>query len=464
MARCYCLWHRVLICLCTPCLLLILLFVYVSIMLSMGLNELTLPVVATDPHFVAKGLLKNETFAPLPQTFWDDQQHTKALWNNLQQAVDHHFNPILHPKKAKRLLRNSSFYDFLLKQSFSEVTSYGTMMEDFDKLPELLQEFVRYMQRRDYPVLLQPGRGCGAQGKGKQEPPLLLFAIKTTPANFNNRQAIRQTWGQVGWVAGQKINGSGGDNAGGCVRRVFLLGRQNTKEQAVDASQLLRLESNRYGDILQWDFEDTFFNLTLKDVLFWSWFSRFCGQTHFVFKGDDDVFVNTPKLMTYLQIQLQKPRVKNNMHEFMLGEVIEAASPNRVNMSKYFIPDSFYKGSYPTYAGGGGVVYSGQLARRLHSMSKRVHLFPIDDVYVGICMVRLNALPVHHPAFLTFDFPKDELKDPCLYHTALVVHKRSPEQVVQLWGHLRETWAQCRGVPLRDEEKENTSKSTVQQD
>ncbi|XP_030595657.1 N-acetyllactosaminide beta-1,3-N-acetylglucosaminyltransferase 2 [Archocentrus centrarchus] len=467
MARCYCRWRRVLICLCTPCIFLILLFTYVSIMLCMGMNEVATPAntfIATNPHFVANGLLKNETFAPLPKTFWEDQQQTKALWNHLQQAVDYHFNPILHPKKNKRLLRNSSFYDFLLKRSFSEVASFDSVMEDFDKLPEQLQRFVRHMQRRDYPILHHPDGGCGAQGKGEQEPTLLLFAIKTTPANFNNRQAIRQTWGQVGWVAGQKINGSGRDNVGGYVRRVFLLGKQNTKELSVDVSELLKWESNLYGDILQWDFEDTFFNLTLKDVLFWSWFSRFCRQTRFVFKGDDDVFVNTPKLITYLQIQLQTARVKNNMQEFMIGEVIEAASPNRVNISKYFIPDSFYEGSYPTYAGGGGVVYSGQVARRLHLMSKRVHLFPIDDVFVGICMIRLSAFPMHHPAFLMFDFPKDDWKDPCLYHTVLVVHKRSPKQVVQLWAGLKETQAQCGDVPLRDEEKKNTSKTTVQLD
>uniref|UniRef100_A0A668UG71 Hexosyltransferase n=1 Tax=Oreochromis aureus TaxID=47969 RepID=A0A668UG71_OREAU len=164
-----------------------------------------------------------------------------------------------------RSMKNSSFDDFLLKKSFSAVRSFDNVMYNVEELPERVQDFTRYMQRRDYPVLLQPGGECGAQGKDEQEPPLLLFAIKTTPDNFNNRQAIRQTW----------------DNGGAYVRRVFLLGKQNTKEPGVDVSELLKLESNFYGDILQWDFEDTFFNLTLKDVLFWSWFSHSCKQTHF---------------------------------------------------------------------------------------------------------------------------------------------------------------------------------------
>ncbi|CAI5651452.1 unnamed protein product [Oreochromis niloticus] len=454
MARCYFRWHRVLICVCTPCIFLALFFVYVGLTVCMSMRSMAAPateIMPKSPHFVANGILRNKSFAPLPKTFWENQRHKKAFWNQLQLVVDHQFNPILQPQKAKRSMKNSSFDDFLLKKSFSAVRSFDNVRYNVEELPERVQDFTRYMQRRDYPVLLQPGGECGAQGKDEQEPPLLLFAIKTTPDNFNNRQAIRQTWGQAGWVAGQKINGSGRDNGGAYVRRVFLLGKQNTKEPGVDVSELLKLESNFYGDILQWDFEDTFFNLTLKDVLFWSWFSHSCKQTHFVFKGDDDIFVNIPKLITYLQIQMEKPHVKKNMHNFMFGDVIGAASPNRVNISKYFIPHSFYKGLYPAYAGGGGLVYSGQLTRRLHLISKRVHLFPIDDVYVGMCMVRLNAFPTHNHAFLMFDFPKG--KDPCSYHTILVIHKRSPNQVVKLWADLKHTQPQCRDVALRVEEK-----------
>uniref|UniRef100_A0A668UEP6 Hexosyltransferase n=1 Tax=Oreochromis aureus TaxID=47969 RepID=A0A668UEP6_OREAU len=356
-------------------------------------------IMPKSPHFVANGILRNKSFAPLPKTFWENQRHKKAFWNQLQLVVDHQFNSILQPQKAKRSMKNSSFDDFLLKKSFSAVRSFDNVMYNVEELPERVQDFTRYMQRRDYPVLLQPGGECGAQGKDEQEPPLLLFAIKTTPDNFNNRQAIRQTW----------------DNGGAYVRRVFLLGKQNTKEPGVDVSELLKLESNFYGDILQWDFEDTFFNLTLKDVLFWSWFSHSCKQTHFVFKGDDDIFVNTPKLITYLQIQMEKPHVKKNIEHL-----------------KVLYPTQLLQGLYPAYAGGGGLVYSGQLTRRLHLISKRVHLFPIDDVYVGMCMVRLNAFPMHNHAFLMFDFPKNEGKDPCSYHTILVMHKRSPNQVSSL--------------------------------
>ncbi|XP_049442441.1 N-acetyllactosaminide beta-1,3-N-acetylglucosaminyltransferase 2 [Epinephelus fuscoguttatus] len=457
MARCFCRWRRVLICICTPCISLALLFVYVTVMLCMAMNDTSVPGIPVQDqqgaHFVASGSFRNKSFAPLPKTFWDLHQQD-AYWNRLQLTIDRHFNPILQANNSMLRFKNSTFYESLVNRGFPEVTNLSSMKRNIEQLPQLLKDFASSMHRRDYPILIQPDGVCGVGAKDETEPPLLLLAIKSTEMNFKNRQVIRQTWGQAGWVAGQKINSSEvGGKQGGFVRRVFLLATENTEELGVDLNYLLEIESKQYGDILKWDFKDTFFNLTLKDVLFWKWFSHSCSRVRFVFKGDDDVFVHTPKIITYLQDQLKTPQAYKTMKNFMVGNVIEAAIPIRVNTSKYFIPDSFYKGLYPSYPGGGGVVYSGLLAKRLYTMSKRVNLYPIDDVYVGMCMIRLNAHPIHHPAFLTFDFPDKEEEGRCSYHTVLLVHKRSPDQLVQLWAHLRETQEQCKDVPLRKDKE-----------
>ncbi|XP_023124616.1 N-acetyllactosaminide beta-1,3-N-acetylglucosaminyltransferase 2 [Amphiprion ocellaris] len=448
MGQFTCRWRNVFICVCTPCLLMLLLFFYAGIVLCMRMTGVKAPWTPENPQFVAPGTLKNKGFAPLARVFWRNDLHKEAFWNQLQLPVDRHFNPILHPNATKRGLRNSRF-ESMVRRSFSEAKKQEDMRQTFHNLPHHIQRFVNHMLRRSYPIILQPDRQCGAQGQNEKKPPLLLFAIKTAELNFKNRQAIRQSWGKAGWVAGQKRNSSVGEEVGGYVRRVFLLGKENPNDFGVNISELLKMESKRYGDILQWDFEDTFFNLTLKDVLFWRWFSHLHCRSVFVFKGDDDIFVNTPRLITYLWDQLETLQANKTLKDFMVGEVIEAATPDRADKSKYFIPESFYSGSYPRYPGGGGVVYSGLLAQRLNLMSRRVHLYPIDDVYVGMCMTRLNAFPVHHPAFLTFDFPGKEEKQPCSYHKILLVHKRSPEQIVRLWADLKQTQTQCKDVPLR---------------
>lgn len=441
MAQCFCRWRNVLICLCTPCILIALLMTYVTIMIFME----QLSTNQQSPLFDASGPLRNKSFIAIPKTFWGAYPDGDAIWNRLQLPIDRHFNPILNPRNTRKGFKHPGS---LLVQSLSEGNASDVVRRHFEGLPQSLQNFVRSMHRRDYAAVLQPDDLCGTGENNVQDTVLLLLAIKTKGMNFQNRQAIRQTWGQVGWIVGHKRSGDREERRGGYVRRVFLLGKE--ERQSLIDEDLLRMESSYYGDILQWDFQETFFNLTLKDVLFWRWFSHTCNQTLFVFKGDDDVFVNTNKMVMYLHDQLRKTQADGLMKEFMVGDVIGAATPHRINDSKYFIPASFYKGLYPRYAGGGGVVYSALLAQDLYSVSKNVHLFPIDDVYVGMCMIRLNAYPIHHPAFLTFDFPEKEEQQPCAYHTVLLVHKRSPEQMIRLWANMKRTLIKCINVPLRN--------------
>ena len=281
-------------------------------------------------------------------------------------------------------------------------------------------------------------------GPGPQ-PPMLLMAIKSQVGNFENRQAIRETWGRGGLVRGES------GRRRGPVRTVFLLGRQDSGTGPhPDLKTLLELENQKYADILQWDFQDTFFNLTLKDLLFWPWLQQHCPGAAFVFKGDDDVFVRTGALLDFLHKQWDEHnlfRVYSNQSDagldLFVGDVIVNAMPNREPATKYYIPESFYKGPYPPYAGGGGVVYSGSLALRLMEVSERVRLFPIDDVYLGMCLSRLGLAPSHHPGFLTFDLPESDRGNPCAYRSVLLVHRRSPSEMLALWKQLQRPPAHC---------------------
>ncbi|KAK0149888.1 N-acetyllactosaminide beta-1,3-N-acetylglucosaminyltransferase 2 [Merluccius polli] len=112
-----------------------------------------------------------------------------------------------------------------------------------------------------------------------------------------------------------------------------------------------------------------------------------------LFKGDD-IFLNTPALVDYLQQQLGASA--RDMSRFMVGEVIRAVQPNRLKVSKYFVPDAFYIGLYPPYAGRGG---------------KKMEW--------------------------------------CTYHKIILVHKRTPDQVVQLWAQLKERQPLCCNVTER---------------
>lgn len=353
----------------------------------------------------------------IPTTpFWRPELISGPFWNREQQRLDfihnHNFN-FSNKKERSDWLNdggsNACEPDFKVQ----------TQIPDYNLLPKNFQDFLLYSRCRSYPMLLNQLKIC-------KDPPFLLLVVKSLVPHFERRQAIRETWGKVGVVANRKV------------ATVFLIGNTLPVDNAPDLIPLLRYEEKIHKDILQWDFRDTFFNLTLKDVLFLEWFSSFCPKAQFIFKGDDDVFVNTPRVITYLGSLSKK-----NASNLFSGDVIKNAGPHRNKKLKYYIPESFYEGGYPPYAGGGGLVYSGQIALRLNEVSKKVPLYPIDDVYTGMCLKKLGLEPEKHDGFRTFDIEVKYRDYPCIHRDLMVVHSRTPQQVKYFWPWMVQPELEC---------------------
>uniref|UniRef100_A0A8C4QCV6 Hexosyltransferase n=1 Tax=Eptatretus burgeri TaxID=7764 RepID=A0A8C4QCV6_EPTBU len=290
-----------------------------------------------------------------------------------------------------------------------------TEIAEFNKLPPHFRDFVLYQNCRHFPQILDAPEKCSSE----QDGPFLLFAIKSSIGHFDRRQAIRESWGQEGV------------HRNNSVRLVFLLGRTKPEDHQPDLQDLLELENHRHGDLLQWDFRDTFFNLTLKELLFLDWLEARCPHVRFLFKGDDDVFVNTNLALAYLA-NLTASQAQN----LFIGDVILKAGPVRDTRVKYYIPPAVFDGGYPPYAGGGGYIYSGALAKRIRRAAHQVFLFPIDDVFMGMCLAHLGLSPIKHSGFRTFDIKEKDRRKVCAYRNIILVHSRQPGEVIGLWLHI----------------------------
>ncbi|NXP03529.1 B3GT4 galactosyltransferase, partial [Thinocorus orbignyianus] len=98
------------------------------------------------------------------------------------------------------------------------------------------------------------------------------------------------------------------------------------------AQEELGVEARRHGDLLQGPFPDTYGGLLLKTLLLLRWAASRCPQASFLLKADDDVFVNTPALMSYL--------IKHGEDPLYLGRVHWGVRPQRDPRSRHHVPPS----------------------------------------------------------------------------------------------------------------------------
>ncbi|KAF1441380.1 N-acetyllactosaminide beta-1,3-N-acetylglucosaminyltransferase 3, partial [Spheniscus demersus] len=298
----------------------------------------------------------------------------------------------------------------------------------FAKLPGHVQDFMRYQHCRSFPVLLNvPGKCGGPEGSANI---FLLLAIKSSPVNYERREVIRKTWGQERTIEGAFI------------RRVFLVGVTPNAWNTKKLNQLLRLEQQEHGDVLQWDFRDTFFNLTLKQVLFHVWMEEHCPGVRFIFNGDDDVFVNTDNVVRFAMAT----QGAQEQH-LMVGQLFTHNRPIRYQHSKYFVPTQLLASKwYPPYCGGGGILMSGFTAHVISRESRDIKIFPIDDVYLGMCLEKAGLRPASHNGIRTMGVgapANTDPFDPCYYRELLLVHRFVPYEMVVMWQAIRDPHLLC---------------------
>lgn len=284
-----------------------------------------------------------------------------------------------------------------------------------------------YSQRRDYESLIYHEDSCYPLTPMRQvenkilledfnyeNDVFLLMVVKSLCASRERRSAVRQTWGNVTWAKHE---------LGVRIRLMFLLGRCENQE----LQEQIHREDELNSDILQWNFFDSFRNLTLKDCLYLQWFARNCRNVPYIFKGDDDVFVNTMNIVKYLKEVDPEKR-----QDLFVGSLL-VNSPRILDPSwKYYVSDNLYPGKfYPPYVSGGGFLMSGDLAVRLFVASLKNLIIPIDDAFIGILLKSINVEPQGDRGFRSWGMKN---VNDCKLTKIKTYHKVSPEAMIDLWN------------------------------
>lgn len=102
----------------------------------------------------------------------------------------------------------------------------------------------------------------------------LLVMIASASWQFERRKIIRETWAtQIG---------DGSKN----LKYIFFIGNDGKRDNVPKLAD----EFAQYGDIIEEDFQENYYNLTLKTIGQLKWATLYCPNMKYGLHIDDDVF------------------------------------------------------------------------------------------------------------------------------------------------------------------------------
>ena len=218
----------------------------------------------------------------------------------------------------------------------------------------------------------------------------LIILVQSTISHFSRRMMIRNTWG--------KYRDSENTNW----KTIFLVAKSKYEQD----SFLLYKEFDQFEDLIIGDFHEDFYTLSLKVRMGFEWSVTHC-KFQFLLKTDDDVFVNTVRLLDFIHAN-NTPKTK-----LYAGNVQFRATVFR--SGKYGISEKEYKKNvYPRYCSGGGYVLSVDVVRKMNDNFDKVMPMTIDDAYVGELALKSGVDVLHDNKF--------QMYQECNYNEKLIIH------------------------------------------
>ncbi|XP_043640862.1 UDP-GlcNAc:betaGal beta-1,3-N-acetylglucosaminyltransferase 9 [Drosophila teissieri] len=244
----------------------------------------------------------------------------------------------------------------------------------------------------------------------------LLVLISSAMSHDAARMSIRQTWMHYGTRRD--------------VGMAFVLGR-GTNETI---NKALTQENFIYGDLIRGNFIDSYNNLTLKTISTLEWADVHCSKAKYILKTDDDMFINVPKLLTFLD--------KHKDKRTIYGRLAKKWKPIRNKKSKYYVSvDQFAAGVFPSFTTGPAYVLTGDIVHELYLRSLKTVYLKLEDVFTtGIVAKSLNVKRVQANEFVN----RRISFNPCNIRNAISVHMIKSNEQFDLWKKLLDQTTKCK--------------------
>ncbi|XP_052740347.1 beta-1,3-galactosyltransferase brn isoform X1 [Bicyclus anynana] len=315
--------------------------------------------------------------------------------------------------------------DYVFSKSYDDNFDYPL---NIDVRP-LVNEILNGKKPSVAPINVYPYRFLTNSGKCSTLDRLDLFiVVKSAMDNFGKRNAVRQTYGQENHIPGR------------IVRVLFFLGIEDPK--SITQVRVER-EMADHKDIIQVDFQDSYYNNTIKTMMAFRWLYEHCSTADFYLFSDDDMYVSVNNLLDYVHDnptsettnEIDKSKNKGNGRDSILfaGYVFNSA-PQRFSWSKWRVSLQEYPwNKWPPYVTAGAFVLSNRCMKMFYVGSLFVKSFRFDDIYLGIVAKKLGVTPTHCPKFHFYKkhYSLSGYKDVIASHGF-----GDPEELYRVWNEL----------------------------
>ncbi|CAF0764592.1 unnamed protein product [Adineta ricciae] len=262
----------------------------------------------------------------------------------------------------------------------------------------------RELELAKLPLVIDNSQIC-TRGKRYQ------FVIIIKSGSFIKRNFTRSTWAKE-----MKENFN--------IPVLYAIGSPNNKSIQQD----IVLEEQQYHDLLQFDFLDSYFNLTIKTTSVLVWYDQHCSNnSDYLFYVDDDLLISAEKFVLYM--------MRMNYSDTLEGWFESSGKILRTGIGGV-TKENFPIDIVPDYLWGAAVLYpsniiSNKLIKAIYST--KLPIFFRDDVFInGFVADEAKIKRQQMQGLVLYDRTEDRVKD-----NMIVIDFTTEEHRHRAWNCLK---------------------------